>query len=83
MTTSVGVGSYARVSDVQDGVFGVSYTRPCRGKRKWNRKDEGEVEENDIIMTVPERCAVGILFQVKDEEKDVADRLFSSISVDL
>ena len=52
MPTSGGVGSYAaiaygkhwyvaRVSDVQDGVFGVSYTRPCRGKWKWGRADEG------------------------------------------
>ena len=52
MPTSVGVGSYpaiaygkrwyvASVTDVQDGVFGVSYTTPCRGKRKWDRADEG------------------------------------------
>ena len=94
MPTSVGVGLYAaiaygkrwyvaRVTDVQDGVFGVSYTRPCRRKWKWGRTDEGEVEESDIIMTLSEPCAVGILFHVKAEEKDVVDRLFSSISVDL
>ena len=52
MPTSGGVGSYATiaygkrlyvasVTDVQDGVFGVSYTTPCRGKRKWDRTDEG------------------------------------------
>ena len=52
MPTSVGVGSYAaityckrwyvaKVTDVQDGVFGVSYTTPCRGKWKWGRTDEG------------------------------------------
>ena len=94
MPTSVGVGSYAsiahgkrwyvaKVNDVQDGVFGVSYTTPCRGKWKWGRTDEGEVVESDIIMTLPEPCAVGNLFQVKAEENDVVDRLFSSISVDL
>ena len=94
MPTSVGVGSYAaiaygkrwyvaRVSDVQDGVFGVSYTRPCRGKSKRGRTDEGGVEDSDIIITLSEPCAVGILFQVKAEEKDVVDRLFSSFSVDL
>ena len=92
--TSVGVGSYAaiaygkrwyvaEVTDVQDGVFGVSYMTPCRGKRKWDRTDEGEVEESDIIMTLSEPCAVGNLFHVKAEEKDVEDRLFSSISIDL
>ena len=94
MPTPGGVGSYAviaygerwyvaNVTDVQDGVFGVSYTTPCRGKRKWDRTDEGEVEESDIIMTLSEPCAVGILFHAKAEEKDVVDRLFSSISVDL
>ena len=52
MPTPVGVGSYAaiaygkrwyvaRVTDVQDGIFGVSYTTPCRGKWKWGRTDEG------------------------------------------
>ena len=46
-------------------------------------RTKGEVEESDIIMTLPEPCAVGILFLVKAEEKDVVDRLFSSISVDL
>ena len=46
-------------------------------------RTKGEVEESDIIMTLPEPCAVGILFQVKAEEKDVVDRLFSSFSVDL
>ena len=46
-------------------------------------KFEGEVEESDIIMTLSEPCAVGNLFQVKAEEKDVVDRLFSSIGVDL
>ena len=43
----------------------------------------GEVEDSDIIMTLSEPCAVGNLFQVKSEEKDVVDRLFSSIGVDL
>ena len=43
---------------------------------------EGEVEESDIIMTLSENCAVGNLFQVKAEEKDAVDRLFSSIGVD-
>ena len=92
MPTSVGVGSYAaiaygkrwyvaKVTAVHDGVFGVSYTTPCRGKWKWGRADEGEVEESDISMTLSEHCAVGNLFQVKAEEKDVVDRLFSSISV--
>ena len=47
------------------------------------KMDEGEAEESDIIMTLPEHCAFGILFQVKAEEKDVVDRLFSSFSVDL
>ena len=42
---------------------------------------EGEVEESDIIMTLSEPCAVGNLFQVKVEEKDVVDRLFSSFSI--
>ena len=58
MRTSVGLGSYAaiayaaiaygkrwyvaKVTDVQDGVFGVSYTTPCRGKWKWGMADEGE-----------------------------------------
>ena len=94
MPTSVGVGSYAaiaygkrwyvaRVSDVQDGVFGVSYTRPCSGNGSGTGRTKGKVEESDIIMTLSEPCAVGILFQVKAEEKDVVDRLFSSISVDL
>ena len=94
MPTSGGVGPYAAiaygkrwyvasVTDVQDGVFGVSYTTPCRGKRKWDRTDEVEVEESDTIMTLSEPCAVGILFHVKAEEKDVVDRLFSSINVDL
>ena len=94
MPTSVGVGSYAaiafgkrwyvaEVTDVQDGAFGVSYMTPCRGKWKWVRSGEGKVEESDIIMTLSEPCAVGNLFQVKAEEKDVVDRLFSSISVDL
>ena len=46
-------------------------------------RTKGEVEESDIIMTVPERCAVGILFHAKAEEKDVVDRFFSSISVDM
>ena len=46
-------------------------------------RTKGEVEECDIIMTLSEPCAVGILFQVKAEEKDVVDRLFSSYSVDL
>ena len=52
MPTSGGVGSYAAiaygkrwyvasVTEVQDGVLGVSYTTPCRGKRKWDRTDEG------------------------------------------
>ena len=52
MPTSVGVGSYAaiaygkrwyvaKVTDVQDCVFGVSYTTSCRGKWKWGRTDEG------------------------------------------
>ena len=68
---------------MQNGEFGVSYTTPCGGKCKWGRTDEGEVEESDIIMTLSEPCAVGILFQVKNEEKDVVNRLFSSISVDL
>ena len=79
MPTSVGVGScaaiaygkrwyVARVSDVQDGVFGVSYTRPCRGKWKLGRTAKEEVEESDIIITLSEPCAVGILFQVKAEE---------------
>ena len=58
----------AKVTDVQDGVFGVFYTMPCRGTWKWGRPDEGEVEENDIIMTLSEPCAVGNLFQVKAEE---------------
>ena len=44
---------------------------------------EGEVEESDITMTLSEPCAVGNLFQFKAEKKDVVDRLFSSISVDL
>ena len=44
---------------------------------------EGKVEESDIIMTLSEPCAVGNLFQVKAEEKDVVDRLFSGIGVDL
>ena len=34
-------------------------------------------------MTLSEPCAVGNLFQVKAEETDVVDRLFSSIGVDL
>ena len=55
----------------------------CRGKWKWGRTDEVEVEESDIIMTMSEPCAVGNFFQVKAEEKYVVDRLFSSISVDL
>ena len=42
-----------------------------------------KVEESDIIMTLSEPCAVGILFQIKAEEKDVVDWLFSSFSVDL
>ena len=46
-------------------------------------RTKGEVEESDIIMTLSEPCAVGILFQFKAEEKDVVDRLFSSFSVDL
>ena len=46
-------------------------------------RTKGAVEESDIIMTLPEPCADGILFHVKAEEKDVIDRLFSSISVDL
>ena len=46
-------------------------------------RTKGEVEESDVIMTLSEPCAVGILFQVKAEEKDVVDRLFSSFSVDL
>ena len=94
MPTSVGVGSYAaiaygkrwyvdKVTAVQDCVFGVSCMTPCRGKRMWDRTDEGEVEKRDIIMTLSEPCAVGNLFQVKAEEKDVVDPLFSSISVDL
>ncbi len=94
MPTSVGVGSnaaiayvkcwyVAKVTDVQDGVFGVSYMTQCRGKWKWDRTDEGGVEENDIIITLSEPCAVGNLFQVKSEEKDVVDQLFSSIGVDL
>ena len=94
MPTSVGVGSYAaiaygkrwyvaKVTDVQEGLFGVSSTTPCRGKWKWGRADEVEVVESDIIMTRSEPCAVGNLFQVKAEEYDVVDRLFSSISVDL
>ena len=33
-------------------------------------RTKGEVEESDIIMTLPEPCAVGILFHVKAEEKD-------------
>ena len=52
MPTSVGVGSYAviaydkrwyvaSVTDVQDGVFRVSYTTPCRGNWKCGRTDEG------------------------------------------
>ena len=73
----------AKVTDVQDGMFGVSYMTPCRGKWKWGRTDEGEVEESDIIMTLSEPCAIGNLFQDKTEEKDVVDRLFSSIGVDL
>ena len=39
------------------------------------------MEESDIIMTLSEHCAVGNLFQVKAEEKDVVDRLFSRIGV--
>ena len=46
-------------------------------------RTKGEVEESDIIMTLSEPSAVGIVFQVKAEEKYVVDRLFSSISVDL
>ena len=46
-------------------------------------RTKGEVEESDIIMTLPEPCAVEILFHAKAEEKYVVDRLFSSISVDL
>ena len=46
-------------------------------------RTKGEVEESDIIMTLSEPCADGILFQVKAEEKDVVDRLFSSFSVDM
>ena len=61
----------------------ISWTTPCRGKRKWGRADEGEAEESDIIMTLSEPGAVGNLFQVKADEKDVVDRLFSSISVGL
>ena len=64
-------------------MFGVFHMTPCRRKWKWGRTDEGEVEENDIIMTLSDPCDVGNLFQVKAEEKDVVDRLFSSISVDL
>ena len=90
MPTSVGVGSYAviaygkrwyvaKVTDVQDGVFGVFYMTPCRGKWKWGRTDEGEVEESDIIMTLSEPCAVGNFFQVKAEEKYVVDRLFRPV----
>ena len=63
MSTSVGVGSYAAkrryvadVTDVQDGVFRVSYTTPCRGKWKCGRADEGDVEESDIIMTLSKPC---------------------------
>ena len=93
MSTSVGVGSYAaiaydkrwyvaKVTDVQDGVFGASYTTPCRGQWKWDRTDNQEVEESDSIMTLSDPCAVGNLFQAKAEEKYVVDRLFSSISVD-
>ena len=44
---------------------------------------EGQVEESDVIMTLSEPCAVGNLFHVKAEEKDVVDRLFSSIGVDV
>ena len=69
MPTSVGVGSYgkrwhvAKVTDVQDGVFGVSFMTPCRGKWKWGRTDEGEVEESYLHCWKPlpgqsrgERC---------------------------
>ena len=77
MPTSVGVGSHpaiaygkrwyvAMVTDVQNGVIGVTYATSCRGKWKWGRT---------------EPCAVGNLVQVKTKEKDVVDRLFSSISV--
>ena len=63
MPISVGVGSYAaiayderwhvaKVTDVQDCVFGVSYTTPCRGKWKWGGTNEEEVEDSDIIMTL-------------------------------
>ena len=72
MPTSVGVGSYAviaygkrwyvaKVTDVQDGVFGVFYMTPCRGKWKWGRTDEGEVEESDIIMTLSDSQSLALL----------------------
>ena len=46
-------------------------------------RTKGEVDESDIIMTLSEPCAVGNLFQVKADENDAVDRLFSSISVDM
>ena len=46
-------------------------------------RTKGEVDESDIIMTLLEPCAFGILFQVNAEEKYVVDRLFSSFSEDL
>ena len=52
----------------------MSYTTPCRGKWKWGRTDEEEVDESDIIMPLSEPCAVVNLFQLKAEEKDVVDR---------
>ena len=59
-------------------------TKPWRVAAKEKGPEyEGEVEESDIIMTLSEHCAVGNLFQVKAYEKDVVDRLFSSIGVDL
>ena len=49
------------------------------GSGTWRTK--GEVEESDIIVTLPEPCAVGIIFHAKAEEKYVVDRLFRSIIV--
>ena len=38
------------VAQKDDGVFGVCYMTPCRGKWKWGRTDLGELEEGDIIL---------------------------------